>query len=247
MCHGCGRRHFNHSLRGLDRSRWRSRHGDYTASMNPASITEILTSLEEVATLMVQWGLRTHDWCLLDGPAIKLHDHGFDATSWRDHLNVYVIEKALPWHTEALELTVPPLGSPELDQLLQTARDGTDIHLVPASRYYRAGFERKPVLLPSGRLIEAATLRGCSQVWSYKSAETVDNKEHFEGDIERIVDERLVRLAAALGTSQEDDIRERLTLLQKGYQALRNREVEQARHAFTKAAGLTWKDLTKVK
>ena len=39
--------------------------------MNPASITEILTSLEEVATLMVRWGLRTQEWCLL---ARKIHE-----------------------------------------------------------------------------------------------------------------------------------------------------------------------------
>lgn len=142
---------------------------------------------------------------------------------------------------------MPPLGSHELNELLQTARGGADIHLVPSARYYRAGFERKPVLLRSGRPIEAATLRGCSQIWSYKSAETVDNEEHFEGDTERIVDERLARLSAALDTAAQDDVRERLILLQKGYEALRSREMAQAKEAFATAAGLVWKNSTKIK
>jgi hypothetical protein len=181
-----------------------------------------------------------HEWCLLDGPAIKLYDNGFDSRSWRDHLNIYVKEQALPWQTGALELTVPPLGSAELHELLEVARSGDDIHLVPAWRYYRAGFERKSVVLPSGRSIEAATLRGCCQVWSYKSAEFVENEGQFEGDIERIVDERLVRLRAALTAVQEDDIREQLMLLQNGYEALRSHEVVQAKQAFARAAGLAW-------
>jgi hypothetical protein len=209
--------------------------------MNVASITDILKSAEKVATLMTKWALDTHDWCLLDGPAIKVHDHGFDSSPWRNHLNIYVKENALPWRTQALELTVPPLGSAELKLLLENARNGTDIHLVPACRYYRAGFERKPVLLPSGRPIEAATLRGCSQVWSYKSAETVENEDYFEGDMERIVNERLVRLRAALVTAQAVDIRERLSLLEKGYQALRRHQMIEAKHAFTRAAGPAWK------
>ncbi len=209
--------------------------------MNPSSIAEILASVEKLAILMINWRVQTDEWCLLDGPAIKLQEARFDSTSWRDHLNVYVKERALPWKTEALELTVPPLGSAELNDLLDLAREGTDIHLVPASRYFTSGFERKAILLPSGRRINAATLRGCSQVWSYKSAEIVDNEGNFEGDIERIVDERLARLSAALAAASEDDIRRRLILLQEGYEELRKGEVLHAKLSFAEAAGPTWK------
>ena len=84
--------------------------------MNPTSLPEILTSLEKVATLMVRWGLEPNEWCLLDGPAVKLHDIEFDSSSWRDHLNIYVKEQALPWRTQGLDLTVPPLGSDEINE-----------------------------------------------------------------------------------------------------------------------------------
>src|ERR1022692_2007634 len=128
--------------------------------MGSLPIRDLLAALEGTAKLLVRWGLKADEWCLLDGPAIKLHDSHFDSRAWRDHLNVYVNEQALPWPTREFELTVPPLGSAELDEILELARGGTQIHLVPAWRYYTAGFERKPVGLPSGRSIEAATLRG---------------------------------------------------------------------------------------
>src|ERR1017187_3858376 len=208
--------------------------------MGSLPIRDLLAALEGTAKLLVRWGLKADEWCLLDGPAIKLHDSHFDSRAWRDHLNVYVNEQALPWPTREFELTVPPLGSAELDEILELARGGTQIHLVPAWRYYTAGFERKPVGLPSGRSIEAATLRGCSQVWSYKSAEIVDKIEDFEGDLERIVEERLVRLRAALAAASEADARERILLLESGYEALRRRRVAAAREIFMRAAGTSW-------
>jgi hypothetical protein len=208
--------------------------------MNPDDRTEILNSLEAIATLMSRWGVTSHEWCLLDGPAIKLHDNQFDATCWRDHLNIYVREEALPWRTQELELTVPPAGSEELCDLLKFAQVGIHVHLVPGSRYYLAGFERRPVSLPSGRQMEAATLRGCSQVWSYKSAEIVASRSAFEGDIERIAQERLARLPSAISSAKESDTRERLALLRSGYEALRGHREVEAKSAFLRAAGPAW-------
>jgi len=203
-------------------------------------VTNLIDSLEEVATLLSGWKLSTTQWSLLDGPAIKLHDHSFDASPWRDHLNIYVVEHALPWKTAELEQTVPPLGSRELTELLAASRRDIHLHLVPAFRYYKAGFERKIVYLPSGRSITAATLRGCSQMWSYKSVEVVDKPNDFAEEIERIVAERLVRLRAALAVAREPDILQRLALLERGYQELSDRKTTQARATFRQAAGQSW-------
>ncbi len=203
-------------------------------------ITQLFNSLEAVAILFAGWNMSTADWCLLAGPAIKLHNHSFDMSAWRDHLNIYVKEQALPWNTAELEQTVPPMGSEELVQLLKVSRRGIHLHLVPASRYYRAGFERKSVFLPSNHYIEAATLRGCSQMWSYKSVEVINRSDDFGEDLERIVEERVTRLRAALVAAREPDVRQRLLLLQQGYQELRNRENARAKELFQEAAGATW-------
>lgn len=203
-------------------------------------IVQLLNSLEEVASLFLGWNLNSSQWCLLDGPAIKLHDHSFDSSAWRDHLNIYVKEEALPWKTTELEQTVPPLGSNELGELLKISKRGIHLHLVPASRYYRAGFERKMVSLPSGRYIEAATLRGCSQMWSYKSVEVVERSSDFGDDLQRIMGERIARLRAAMIAAKEPDIRQRLLLLERGYQELVEQKITEARATFRLAAGPTW-------
>lgn len=210
--------------------------------MNLASVTELLGALDGVAGLLTGWRLDTREWCLLDGPAIKLHQSDFDATPWRDHLNIYVEEDALSWRPQGSEFTMPPTGSAELAELLDLARSGIHLHIVPASRYYKAGFERDAVRLPSGRVVEAATLRGCSQVWSYKSAEVLRSIDNLEGDLERIVDERLIRLRVALAAASDDDTRERLVLLNAGYQALRNNAVSDATELFARAAGRAWNE-----
>jgi hypothetical protein len=211
--------------------------------MNPNNRNEIVVVLERVADLMTCWRVCTDDWCVLDGPAIKLHNPEFDSSAWRDHLNIYVREYKLPWRTNAFESTTPPTGSSELQQLIELARDGIHVHLVPAAKYYRAGFEHAPVRLPSGRLIEAATLRGCSQMWSYKSAEVVENLSYFEGDTERITIERERRLNAAIVASAEVEVRTRLLLLLSGYEALGRPALAEARMAFEEAAGAGWIEL----
>lgn len=193
---------------------------------------------------MRRWDVATDEWCLLDGPAIKLHQPSFDSSSWRDHLNIYIVEHALPWQAKEQELTVPPHGTVFFKDFLEASGESADIHLVPALRYYQAGFERRAAILPSGCSIKAATLRGCSQVWSYKSAEIIENSEHFEGDVERIIDERLVRLRAALAAAEQEDVRAQLLLLQQGYEALGGQEILQAQRLFEIAAGRTWKSLT---
>jgi hypothetical protein len=213
--------------------------------MNPNDRNEIVDAVERVAELMARWHLGVDDWCVLDGPAIKLHDPEFEASPWRDHLNIYVRERALPWDTSAFELTMPPTDSAELQDLLRLARAGIQVHLVPASKYYQAGFDRSLVLLPSGKLIEAATLRGCAQMWSYKSAEVVENPSEFEGDTERITSERVGRLNAALAATVEDDVRARLLLLLSGYEALGRRAVTEASRIFEEAAGPDWIKLRK--
>lgn len=177
------------------------------------------------------------DWCLLDGSAITLHDHNFDASAWRNHLNIYVNEHALPWTTTERELTVPPFGSRALGELLEFIRTHGHVHLVPAGRYYTAGFERKPVVLPSGRCIRAATCRGCSQIWSYKSAELLKRRDEFGDDLERIIQERLERLNAAISGAGEADVRKRLLLLHHGYQAAQRRHFLEAKVLFGQAAG----------
>lgn len=203
-------------------------------------IVQLLNSLEEVITLFSGWKLNSSQWCLLDGPAIKLHDHNFDSSAWRDHLNIYVKEDALPWKTTEPEQTVPPLGSNELRELLKISKRGIHLHLVPASRYYRAGFERKMVSLPSGQSMEAATLRGCSQMWSYKSVEVIERSSDFGDDLERIMGERIARLKAAMVAAKEPDIRQRLLLLQRGYQELLEQKISQATATFRQAAGPSW-------
>ncbi len=208
--------------------------------MNPNDRNEILNAVERTADLMTRWRMCAGDWCVLDGPAIKLHDPEFDSSAWRDHLNIYVREGELPWRTSAFELTMPPSDRPELQHLLQLAREGALVHLVPASIYYRAGFEHAPIRLPSGRLIEAATLRGCSQMWSYKSAEIVENPSFFEGDTERITEERSRRLNAAIAASTEADVRDRLLLLLSGYEALGRKAFVEALGIFDAAAGPQW-------
>jgi hypothetical protein len=215
--------------------------------MNPNNRTEILDSVERVANLMTCWKVGPEDWCVLDGPAIKLHNPEFNSSAWRDHLNIYVREHKLPWQTNAFELTTPPAGSPELNDLLQLARDGMHVHLVPAEKYYLAGFEHTPVRLPSGRSIEAATLRGCSQMWSYKSAEIVEKPSYFKGDTERITEERARRLNAAITASAEGDVRGRLLLLLSGYEALGRKEFAEARRVFEQAAGPQWTKLRKIR
>lgn len=214
--------------------------------MKSSDRTELLASLESIAALMTKWGLKMHDWSLLDGPAIKLDNNLFDSAPWRDHLNIYIKEYALPWRTVEQELTLPPVGSSALEQLLDLARRGNHVHLVPALRYYTAGFDRKPIILPAGERIEVATLRGCSQVWSYKSVEIIDRIDDFMGDLERIVEERLVRLRAALEIAKEPDIRKRIVLLKSGYEVLRNGGVEEAREKFRAAAGPAWQEIHKM-
>jgi hypothetical protein len=207
--------------------------------MDSVAISNLIISVEKSALLLAEWGLKSNEFCLLDGPAIKLHNQDFDSSPWRDHLNIYVREQVLPWKTKESELTVPPLDSAELTGLIDLIQSGTQIHLVPAERYYKAGFERSAVLLPSGRPFEAATMRGCSQVWSYKSAEILASGD-FQGDVERIVGERIVRLKAALTSATEDDVQNRLQLLQNGYEALRENRIENARAIFCVAAGPNW-------
>ena len=185
--------------------------------------------------------MNSSQWCILDGPAIKLHDFRFDSSAWRDHLNVYVKEEALPWGTMELEQTVPPLNSKELLELLEISKRGLHLHFVPATRYYKAGFEHKTIRLPSGRSIEAATLRGCSQMWSYKSVEVLDRSSDFGDDLEKIVAERQERLDAALRAASESDVRDRILLLKRGYDELSNQKTAQARLTFRQAAGDTWR------
>lgn len=201
----------------------------------------ILTALDAVSELLDGWGLQWPDWCLLDGPAIKLHDNSFDSTAWRDHLNIYVSEEALPWKTSEMEQTVPPLGSAALAELLQLGRQGNHIHLVPAARYYRAGFDRNLFRLRSGRLAQAASLLGCSQVWSYKSVEVIHRWDDFIGDVDRIVHERLERLRIASASADNDsEVRHRIELLTRGYKALLEDEREEANVHFVNAAGPNW-------
>lgn len=197
-------------------------------------------SIESAVALLTRWELRTHHWCILDGPAIRLLRPDFDATPWRDHLNVYVNEAVLPWPSRQDEMTLPPAGSKQLDELLALARAGTHLHLVPAFRYFKAGFERTVVALHSGQACSVATLRGCSQVWSYKSIELISRQVDFVGDIERIVVERLQRLTAALAAAHDQDVTDRLLLLQRGYEAFRNDRVSEAAGLFKEAAGSTW-------
>lgn len=208
--------------------------------MDLNDVDQLLTAIEEVARLFLTWNVETSSWCVLDGPAIKLHHHDFDASAWRDHLNIYVREAALPWKTTEVEQTVPPNGSKELTDLLAISRRGIHLHLVPAERYYRAGFEHKPVRLLSGRRVEAATLRGCSQMWCYKSAEVTEGSVDFGDDIARIVGERMARLEAALVLAKDDDIRGRIFLLQKGYAEFARQQYARARAIFREAAGPAW-------
>jgi hypothetical protein len=208
--------------------------------MSPLGTSEIKTSLEQAARLFDRWGVANVDWCLLDGPAIKLADDRFNSSFWRDHLNIYVQERALPWKAREKELTLPPSGSKELSDLIQLSRSGAVIHLVPAARYYAAGFERHSLPLPSGIWIEAATLRGCSQVWSYKSLEIIENLEDYEGDFERIAVERLARLEIALASTNKPDIRNRLALLVEGYTAVLRKDIFEAKQKFEMAAGNSW-------
>jgi hypothetical protein len=208
--------------------------------MKLTNIIDLSASLEGIASLLSRWSLAAHHWSVLDGAAIKLFHHEFDSSPWRDHLNIYVCEQALPWATTELELTIPPLGSVELHDLLEVARSGIHLHLVPASRYYHASFERKHFWLTSDRRIEVATIRGCSQVWSYKSVELLTSCADYLGDLERIVHERLIRLEAALTVAKDDDVRRRLLLLCRGYQALSNQGTAEARELFHSAAGPAW-------
>lgn len=205
----------------------------------------LIERVEHAAALLSDWHLSINDWCILDGPAIRLHYPNFDDSAWRDHLNIYVLEDALPWQTTEREHTIPPAGSAELMELLKVSRRNVHLHLVPATRYYRAGFERAPVDLPSGRPVMAATLRGCSQVWSYKSLEVIDRVNEFIGDVDRIVAERQVRLVAAMTAATDGDIRDRILLLQQGYDQLRKTNIAEARVTFQQAAGPGWSSAMK--
>lgn len=196
--------------------------------------------VEHAAALLFGWHLSIKDWCILDGPAIRLHNPDFDDSVWRDHLNIYVLEDALPWQTTEREHTIPPPGSAELTELLEVGRRNVHLHLVPAARYYHAGFERAPVDLPSGYSVMAATLRGCSQVWSYKSVEVIDRADDFAGDVDRIIAERQARLVVAMTAARDGDVRDRLLLLRQGYDQLRRTKIADARMAFQQAAGAGW-------
>jgi hypothetical protein len=208
--------------------------------MGQFGITEIINAVERVASMLNRWGVPTDGWCLLDGPAIKIVDHEFDSSPWRDHLNIYVREEMLPWIPKERELTLPPTGSSELRDVLNLARTGTILHLVPAARYYTAGFERQSICLPSGYCIEVATIRGCSQVWSYKSVEIVDAIGDYDGDSERVLAERITRLRAALARAPEGDTRDRLSLLSDGYLAIIAGRLAEAKQFFRSAAGPSW-------
>ncbi len=117
---------------------------------------------------------------------------------------------------------------------------GAPIHIVPASRYFRAGFEVCRFRLPSGNSAGLATVAGCARVWSYKSAELVDAPQRFFGDGERIAVERTQRLLAALALPIDRNARSRLEMLLTGYRALSRGAVRDAKAAFYRAAGRRW-------
>src|ERR1043166_5977793 len=91
-------------------------------SVDIRDVDDLLSSLAIVSAMLKRWHLDTSDWALLDGPAIKVVEHDFDSSAWRDHLNIYVVEERLPWRTKETELTIPPKGSAELGDKSRGAR-----------------------------------------------------------------------------------------------------------------------------
>jgi len=182
---------------------------------------EVSKAVIEIHRVLTSWGLRSNDWMLVDSPALVLAGLlPVVDTSWRSHLNIYVDETRLPWLTKEREETIPPPGSKQLEQLVHLVQTGYAMHLVPAERYLSKGIEANEYLLPDGRAVQIATLRGLFSIWIIRALELLGEWQKFGPDapnVSRIRSERLITIELICPT---DKLREVARLLRQGYDLL---------------------------
>lgn len=150
---------------------------------------------------------------------------------------MYVNEVRLPWQTEELEETIPPPESQELQQLLHSLKNGITLHMVPASRYLKKGFEIQSYQLPGEREIQIATLQGLVRIWVWRAFEFWSQGEQLGPDLYEISQLRSERLQVILKTKVSSELRHVMGWLQRGYDALAQQDKKFAMTSFENANG----------
>jgi hypothetical protein len=193
--------------------------------------------LSLLTALLSGWRLLSSDWVLVDGHALHLLGIARDMGVWRSHLNVYVNETRLPWHTDEQEETLPPLNSAELDQLLDTFDAGLALHLIPANRYFIRGLQVTEYMLPSGERVPIVSLVGQLQLWVWRAFEFALK---FDKGTEYCAISRLrAQRLESIHLDQDSKERRIVLALRRGYVALADGMLEEAQTFFAEAAELS--------
>lgn len=198
------------------------------------SLDSARATLARIAALLQKWAVPVDRAFVVDAPALYLHGVLPSISSnWRSHQNFYVDERYLPWTTNELDETVPPLGSTELKELLAMHATDISVHLVPASRYFdRPGLAFSTFWYAEVPFI-AVTPLACLALWGWRGDELISRREEIGADLEALVDLRLCRLEElrSVGTF-DDQCLAAIDSLRDGYRALREGDLTAARQLF---------------